>query len=385
MWNFFNTDSHKKAIGKTPGYRFSGGRGESVSQAIQIYPKDIQHLRKVFSERLENDTSGKYKLIRDPQMLDLTLGQWAKEKYLRERFGKKGKDWTLGPSTKTDTAIQAIVICPIKGEPITLYFDLSEFYPKHALRGVTHEEAIQRMPGAHFSGGRGESVKDSIKITLKDLKHFQDGFQKAMKSTLPEDAAQATEIVNGMIGEVTKMQYLEERFGKKDHDWFCGDRAYLEDTIQSQEIKLADGQCVTLFFDFSAIHGPFTRKEASVNPPTIYIDKNALAYELLLVGRYTTVRIHAQIFGILVLTAHSKGWRGGSHLLKTIDGQVALRDFDTATLDEEEARTFGETLSQSMQVDLETIESEELQSLPNLLELCKDGGFKIQIQTPTDN
>ena len=92
MWNFFNTDSHKKAIGKPPGYRFSGGRGESVSQAIQIHPKDIQHLREVFLERFRNELSGKYKSIQNPQMLDLALGEWAKEKYLFERFGHKGAD-----------------------------------------------------------------------------------------------------------------------------------------------------------------------------------------------------------------------------------------------------------------------------------------------------
>ena len=250
---------------------------------------------------------------------------------------------------------------------------------------ISHEEAVQRLSGVKFFGGRGENIKDAIQIGPENFEQFQEKCREALGDTLPEESAQATEMVNGLIGEMIKLQYLAERFGKKDKDWFCGKRAYLESTIQSQEIKFADGQALTLFFNFSAIHGPFTRKEANENPPTIYVDQNALAYELRLVGRHTTVMIHAEMFGILLVTAHNNGWRGGSHLLKTKDGQVSLRDFDTAILDDEEARTFGETLSRSMQVDPETIEDEGMQPLFDLIELCKDGGFKIQIQTPTDN
>lgn len=371
MWSFFKSDSHQKAVKRVPGFRFSGGRGETTKEAIQIDAEDIQWTRDAFKKKVDAKYAQRFE--RNPKAIDRALGELAKEYYLRERFGEKGKDWSPGPATKTDTAIQIIEICPVQGERITLYFDLSAFFPKC----VTHEDVIQRLPGAKFSGGQGESASDAIGIAPENLKHFQDKFQKAMGSTLPADATQATEMVNGMIGELIKMQYLEERFGKQAHDWFCGNRSYLGNNIQAQEIQLADGQALTLYFDFSPIHGSSTQNKINATQPTIYVDKNALPSELRLEGRSRAVAIDSQMFGILLVTAYSGGWRDGAHLFKVTNGQVSLRNFDKAVLDDKEAASLGQTLSDMMLVDSETLEGGDMQPVLELIELCKDGGFTI--------
>lgn len=375
MWSFFKTDRHKRAVKRVPGFRFSGGRGETVKEAIRINAEDIQWTRDAFRKKAD----AKYAQVfeRNPQAIDIFLGELAREYYLQERFGKKGKDWTLGSATKIGTAIQSMEICPIKGERTLLHFDLSAFFPKE----VAHEDAVQRLPGLKFYGGRGESVKAAIKIGSENFELFKERCSEVLGDVLPEDSTHATEIMNGVVGEMVKMQYLEMRFGKKDKDWFCEKRAYLESTIQSQEIKLADGQTLTLFFDFSAIHGPFTQNESNTTQPTIYVDKNALTSDLYLVGRHRSVVVSSGMFGILLMTAYSGGWRGGSHILKVTGDQVSLRNFEKATLDEKEAATLGEALSRKMQVDYKTLEGGDLQPVVDLIELCKSGGFTISSST----
>ena len=375
MWNFFNTDSHKKAIGKTPGYRFSGGRGESVSHAIQIHPKDIQHLREVFLERIKNEPSGKYNSLREPQMLDFTLGEWAKEKYLFERFGRKGSDWNFGTKTQISPGVESVEIRLKNGDRTTLYFDLSAFLAKQA----THEETIRRLSGINFSGGNGSSAKDAIRISPNNIEEMQAVCRKTLDGKMSDAILESPEVLNPLIGEMIKMQYLEQRFGKQDKDWFCGERAYLEGTIQSQIIRLSDGRELKLFFDFSEMHGVFTEKEASENRPTIYVDSNAIPAELNLIGRNKSVVMHSEMFGILLMTAYSAGWRGGAHLMKATAGKVSLRDFEKASLDDTEARTLGEALSRTMKVDPETLEGGDLQPVIDLLDLCKTGGFTISV------
>ncbi len=377
MWNFFNTDGHTKAVKKITSYRFSGGRGESVSQAIQISPKDIQKLREFLLSQYRNEISGKYKFLQDQRMLDLALGEVAKEMYLVERFGRKGNDWNFGTKTQISPGIESLEIRLKSGDRTTMYFDLSAFLQKQA----SHEEIIGRLSGIKFSGGHGGSVKDAIRICPNNIEEMQAICRKTLRGKMSDELLESPEVLNPLIGEMIKMQYLEERFGKKDQDWFCGERAYLEGTIQSQAIKISDGREFKLFFDFSEMHGVFTEKEANENPPTIYVDANAIPSELNLIGRNKSVAMHSEMFAVLLMTAYNGGWRGGTHLMKVVGQQVTLRDFEKAALDETEARTLGEALSRAMQVDVATLEGGDMQPLVDLLELCKSGGFTISVST----
>ena len=205
--------------------------------------------------------------------------------------------------------------------------------------------------------------------------------RQTLRGKMSDALLESPEVLNPLIGEMIKMQYLEARFGKQDQDWFCGESGYLEGTIQSQAIKISDGRELKLFFDFSEMHGVFTEKEASESPPAIYVDANAVPSELNLIGRNKSIVMHSQMFAGLLMTAYSGGWRGGAHLMKVTGQQVTLRNFETATLDDTEARTLGEALLRKMQVDVNTIEEEEFQPVVDFLGLCKSGSFTISVST----
>jgi len=245
-----------------------------------------------------------------------------------------------------------------------------------------HQKATERMPGFKFSGGRGESPQDAIKIEPKNIKTIQEVFRKDFSKRLPQEILQSDDGINGLIGEMVKMKYLAERFGKMDQDWFCEKRIYLESTIQSQVVRLANGTKLILHFDFSAFHGSFNQNEASPSDNPIYINRTVPPQNLSFVGRKRSMNMNSEMFGVLVLVAYSGGWLGGSHLIKIADGKAAIRGIPTGTtLDDKEALTFVEALRREMKVDIQSIENTELKPVLELIKLCEEGGFVIQCST----
>ena len=156
---------------------------------------------------------------------------------------------------------------------------------------------------------------------------------------------------------------------------------FLKSGILIQAVKLQDGRELELFFDFSKTQTPFTENVLLEKRPTIHVNANAIRLELRLDGRHKGFVINSEMFGILLVAAYSRGWRGGPHLLKSANGQVTLRNIEKATLDDSEARSLGDVLSQMMKVDAESLAGGDLQPVFDLLDLCKSGGFTISISS----
>jgi len=85
--------------------------------------------------------------------------------------------------------------------------------------------------------------------------------EEPVLDALGEDAATAgadtaDTVVGHMLGELAKMTFLRNLFGEEGVKWTCGNRAYYEGSVQSQEIRFAGGRVLTLWFDFSGCDPP---------------------------------------------------------------------------------------------------------------------------------
>jgi len=113
-------------------------------------------------------------------------------------------------------------------------------------------------------GGLGLARDDPIRIRIANwgrAREFSAGkvlHEAPVLDALGEDAAPAGAdmVVGHMLGELAKMTFLRSLFGEEGVKWTCGNRAYYEGPVQSQEIRIADGRVLTLWFDFSGCDPP---------------------------------------------------------------------------------------------------------------------------------
>jgi hypothetical protein len=110
-------------------------------------------------------------------------------------------------------------------------------------------------PAYTFGGGDGLTIDSAVKVIPRRLEDLRRMFKATLGDELPPEMAATPNAIDGLIAEMCKMAWLEDKLGKeKSGDWKCGTRCYLQDSRQSQELLFRDGRSITVFFDFSAFH-----------------------------------------------------------------------------------------------------------------------------------
>lgn len=105
---------------------------------------------------------------------------------------------------------------------------------------------------------------------LKELRNiFMDSLpgNKDIVGMMPE----SEQVLDSMIAEMLKMAFLEDTFGKEGRTWECGDRKYLEGSIQTQAVIFKNGRPPLVFYSDFSKFGAF----ADVPAPVKTQDKNA--------------------------------------------------------------------------------------------------------------
>lgn len=123
------------------------------------------------------------------------------------------------------------------------------------LRKKTVATATPSGSAYTFGGGNGLTIDSAVKIIPLRLEDLRRMFKATLGDKLPPEIAANPSAIDGLIAEMCKMAWLEEKLGKETSGyWKCGTRGYLQGAMQSQELLIRDGRSITFFFDFSAFH-----------------------------------------------------------------------------------------------------------------------------------
>lgn len=207
---------------------------EQQKLALELFPGGYNQ---VLSEAREMQPIANGLLTEDESRLLLTKAKHliytAKDKsffrckrYIIERSGNKLDDWL---------AMQVYLF-------ICKKLSIQPFF-------YTINPGPVELPGSNRSNPIVIDKPNPVNLSkLRDLMREVSIAMRKHDLEIPVDSA----TLDSMASEQIKMSILKEMFGEEGKVWECGERLYLNNSVQSQEIKFKNSMTpMTLYFDFS--------------------------------------------------------------------------------------------------------------------------------------